>query len=255
MTTPSIKTLQRQGSRWYVDPRNGEKVVGVTSVLNCLPKPFLQYWASKVVAEEAVDNLGAVMNLVTADNRDGAVDFLKRAPGRSSGGAAEIGTAVHGIAEKLNRGEPTGPVHRDYQPWVASYEKFLSDWQPEFHEVEATCWSETDQYAGTADAFATIDGDRLVIDLKTGKGVYEEASLQMTAYASADYILESDGTQRPIPEVAAAAVVHVRPEGYSLVPVRIGDDVMDVFRSLLIVHRWDRETKRGVLGTPQKPTS
>ena len=253
MTVPSIKTITRYGSRYYIDPRHGSKVVGVTSVLRCLPKPFLQYWAAKVVAEEAVDNLGAVMNLVTSDNRSGAIDLLKRAPGRSSGAAADIGTQVHAVAEVLNRGEDPGLVHPDIEPWVNSYRQFLDDWQPSFSEVESTVWSDAHQYAGTADGFCSIDGDQLVMDLKSGKGVYEETSLQLTAYAFGDYLLSPDGTERPIPPVTAAAVVHVRPEGYELVPVRIGEDIFEVFKSLLTVHQWDSETKRGVLGASLKP--
>ena len=198
MTTPAIKTLTRSGSRFYVDPRNGAKVPGVTSVLRMLPKPFLQYWASKVVAEEAVDNLGAVMSLVTGDNRQAAVDMLKRAPGRSSGAAADIGTQVHAVAEQLNRGEDPGLIHPDIEPWVNHYREFLSDWQPTFHETEATVWSDEHGYAGTADGFCSIGTDSLVIDLKTGKGVYEETSLQLTAYAFGDYLLDQETLLREI---------------------------------------------------------
>jgi hypothetical protein len=35
--------------------------------------------------------------------------------------------------------------------------------------------------------------------------------------------------------------------------VRIGEDIFEVFKSLLTVHQWDSETKRGVLGAALKP--
>ena len=250
MTSPEIKTIKRSSSRWYVDPRNGEKVIGVTSVLRMLPKPFLQYWASKVVAETAVDNLGTVMNLVTADNRAGAIDFLKRSPGRSSGAAADTGTVIHGLVERLNRGEDIGPVHPDYEPWIDNYRRFLDDWQPTFVEVEATAWSNTFGYAGTLDAICTIEGDTVLVDLKTGRGVYEATALQLSAYAHADYLLSPDGTERPIPDLDGAAVIHLRPYFYSLVPVRTDESLFEVFKALLRVHLWDAEEKRGVIGTP-----
>ena len=251
MTTPQIATIRRSGSRWYVDPRDGSKNVGVTSVLRMQAKPFLQYWAAKVVAEEAVDSIGAVMNLITAGNRDAAVDMLKRAPGRSSGAAADTGTAVHGIVERINRGEDPGLIHPDHRPWIDQYERFLDEWQPTFLEVEATCWSEDPAYAGTMDGIALIDGETLLFDLKTGRGVYEEVSLQLSAYAAASYILEPDGSQRPIPELDGACVLHLRPDSADLIPIRIGPDIFEVFVALMRVLRWDTEEKRGVIGAPQ----
>ena len=54
MTTPEVKTIKRDGSRFYVDPVSGEKVPSVTSIVGCLPKRALQFWRGKMVAECAV---------------------------------------------------------------------------------------------------------------------------------------------------------------------------------------------------------
>ena len=250
MTEPSINTIKRSGSRFYVDPRNGAKVLGVTSAINQLSKPFLQYWASKLVAEEAVNNLGAVFNLVQNENEAAAIDFLKRAPTRSSGAAAETGTIVHGLVEQLNKGESLGLVHPDYAPWIERYNKFLDEFQPEFLEVETTAWSDTHGYAGTLDAIAKIDNQIVILDLKTGKGVYDSVALQLTAYSQADFLLDPDGTERPLPELDGAAVLHLRPDNYDLIPVRIGDDIFEVFLALVRLSKWDMEEKRTVLGAP-----
>ena len=253
MTTPAVKTIQRQNKRWYVHPVDGSKSIGVTSVLNELAKPFLQYWAAKVVATECVDNLGAVMNMITSHNRDGAVDFLKRAPGRSSGAAADTGTQLHAIVESINRGEGPGYVPPELQPTINHYHQFLADWEPEWVEVEATGFNKVDDYAGTMDGIAVIGGDLLLVDLKTGKGIYEELALQLNAYANFTELVTADGTSRPMPAVTGALALHLRPEGYRLIPVRLGDDIQEVFRSLLNLIKWTSEIKRGVLGTPQTP--
>ncbi|WP_036959367.1 hypothetical protein [Promicromonospora kroppenstedtii] len=79
MTNPKINTIKRGGSRLYVHPESARKVPGVTSVLNMLPKGFLKFWASKSVAEYAVNNIGAVVTLAMND-KSAAVDLLKRAP-------------------------------------------------------------------------------------------------------------------------------------------------------------------------------
>ena len=256
MTTPKMPTIKRAGMRWYPDPITGEKRIGVPSVLSMLPKPFLPRWAAKVVAEEAIDTIGPVMSLVADGKRDAAIQMLKGAPWRSSGDAASTGTALHDIAEQLNRGEDPGRIHPDLQPSVDHYKAFLDDWQPEFVEVEATAWGpDEDLWAGTMDAVIKLDGEQLIWDLKTGRGVYEEVALQLTAYSRARCIKEPDGTERPMPEVSGGAVLHLRPDGYRLIPVQISDDIYRVFQSLLVVAHWDAEMKKGVIGRPQKPNN
>ena len=181
MTTPKVSTLKRGGSRFYVNPTTQEKAIGVTSVAGMLPKPFLRYWATKVAAEWAVDNLGAVTNLLIGGQRDAAVDIIKRSPDRSTKIASDRGTTIHGLVEQMNRGEDLGTVHPDFQPDLDVYQTFLDKWQPEFLEVESTVWSETYGYAGTLDGICRIDGETIIYDLKTGKGVYPEVGLQLAA--------------------------------------------------------------------------
>ena len=253
MTTPTISTIKRSGSRFYVHPKSGDKFIGVTSVISMLPKPFLQYWASKVVAESAVENIGAVMNLISSGDKTAAIDMLKRAPTRSSGAAADTGTQLHAIAEQLNKGEDIGKVHPDLSDSVDQYKRFLDDWQPEFLEAEATVFNYDDEWAGTLDGIARIGDETIMFDLKTGKGVYEEVSLQLSAYANASCIVDPDGTERELPQIEGGAVLHLRPDKYELIPVRIGEDIYEVFKSLIHVTKWNSEIKKGVLGAPQKP--
>ena len=118
MTIPKVATQTKGNSRFYFDEATGERQPGVTSIINMLAKPGLRFWFAKTVAEEAVESFSTVLDLVGKQRHDDAVDFLKRAPGRRSGKAADIGTVVHGLVETLNRGEDLGPVHPDYQPFI-----------------------------------------------------------------------------------------------------------------------------------------
>lgn len=250
MTTPAVRTVKRGGSRFYVHPETNAKVPGVTSIVGNLPKPFLRYWGQKIVAEEAVDSLGSITQLVVAGKRDAAIDMLKRAPQRSTGEAARLGSDVHGLVEQINRGEDIGQLHPDLKPWIDQYSNFLSDFKPEWVEVESTVWSDTHKYAGTLDGICRIDGDLLLWDLKTGKDTYPEVGLQLAAYAHADYILTPDGEQRELPKVEYGAVLHLRPDKYVLKPVRIDADVFEVFKSLISVTDWVQEKSKTVLGAP-----
>lgn len=260
MTTPKINTIKREGSRLYVHPGTSEKVPGVTSVLNMLPKPFLKFWASKVTAETAVENLGSIVSIAMNDPA-GAVDYLKRAPDRFTANAAGNGTEVHDLYERLAKGEDVNErrLHPDLKPYLQHFREFEAEFEPEFVFLEETVWSEKHGYAGSFDFMAWIndpdaEGGRVLVigDWKTTRsGVHEEVALQLAAYKHADFILKADGEEVPIPaEIEAGVVVHARPEGWQVVPARIDEEVFENFLTLRRVFDWDRNVKKTVLGDP-----
>jgi len=254
MTSPP-NTIRRGNSRFYVEPVTGSKVPSVTSVVGMLPKPAIAFWRGKKVAECAVEDIGVVVDFVTRGNPTAAIDHLKKAPDRSSGDAARIGTDVHDLCARLAMGEELGNVHPELAGFIQQYERFISDFEPGFLEVEATAWSETHGYAGTLDWVGTIDGEVVICDIKTGaSGAWPEVALQLCAYANADHLIDAGGDRRPLPSIEAAAVLSLRPDRYDLYPVRLGDDVFDAFLALLRVFKWDAETSKTVLGkTPVDP--
>lgn len=256
MTTPKVNTISRGGSRLYVHPETAEKVPGVTSILNMLPKEFLKFWAAKVVAETAVENLGEVVGISMRD-KGAAVDFLKRAPQRFTSNAADNGTNVHDLFERMARGEDPGRVHPDLEPYVAIFLGFVEAFKPEFLHLEQTVWSDTHGYAGSFDFMAYVTdpktGERLLAigDWKTTRsGVHEEVAMQLSAYAHADYIVLPDGSKIEIPKVDVGLVVHARPEGGQVVPARIDDDVFETFLTLKKVYEYEKAGKKTVLGVP-----
>lgn len=254
MTSPKINTIKRGGSRLYVHPESAEKVPGVTSILNMLPKGFLKYWAAKVVAETAVESLGEVVSISMRD-RGAAIDFLKRAPDRFTNNSADAGTAVHDLYERLAKGEEIGRVHPDLLPYVGIYKGFEKTYKPEYLYLEETVWSETHGYAGSFDFIAKITdpdtSDRMTVvgDWKTTRsGVHAEVALQETAYSRADYIVLPDGSKAEIPALDGGIVVHARPEGGQVVPALLSDDLFAIFLALRQVWEWDREVSNTVLG-------
>lgn len=259
MTTPKVATVKRGGSRFYVHPSTRQKVPGVTSVVGMLPKDFLKFWAAKLVAETAVDNAGTVVQMMLSGEREGAVDWLKRAPQRNTGAASDIGTDAHDIFEKMARGQKLGRLHPDMKPFAKWYGEFLTKANPEFLHLEETVWSDGYGYAGSFDAIATIDmrpfgGDgyeTVIIDNKTTRsGVHAEVALQLSAYRHADYLLTEDGGQAELPHIDGGAVLHVRPEGWKLVPVRCDYEIFQAFQALLKVFHWDKDASKTVIGKP-----
>ncbi|MGO1048816.1 hypothetical protein [Crossiella sp. CA198] len=260
MTVPKVRTIQRGGSRFYIHPQTNDRVPGVTSVVGMLPKSFLTAWAAKKTAESAVEFLGEVVGIAMRD-RPAAIDFLKRSYRRDTAAAADIGTEVHEVCERLARGQAVGRLHPDIEVFATGFREFLETYQPEWLELEATVWSERYGYAGSFDWIARIGSDIVIGDNKTTRsGVHADVALQLAAYAHADYILRPDGTRDPLPEITSAAVLHLRPDtddptqpAWKLVPIRIEQDVFDAFLSLREVFRWDREIQGTVLGAPLTP--
>lgn len=251
MTTPKITTYRRGGSRFYVHPLTGDKVPGVTSILNMLPKPFLKAWAAKEVASTAVREIDVVRRLAETDP-DGAVDYLKRSPDRNTRAAADVGTAAHGVFETLALGGTMPRLTPDLEPFARHFADFLDTVQPTYLRQEDTVWSETHAYAGSFDALVEIQGTRAWVDNKTTRsGVHAEAALQLSAYAHADYLLDGDtGEQLLMPKADRGLVLHVRPEGWALYEVPIGDEVFEFFLALRQVFVWDSIASRGLPGRP-----
>lgn len=250
MTSPKIDTVKKGGSRFYLDPVDPTvRVPGVTSVLNMLPKPFLKWWAAKVVAETAVENAGTVVQMMLSGERQGAIEFLKKSPDRFTGKAADMGTEVHDLIEQLARGEKIGRVHPDVKPYIDGWRAFNEEFEPEYLFVEETVWSDTYGYAGSFDAIVKINGETIMLDNKTTRsGVHEEVALQMAAYINADHIVNADGTTTPLPAMSGAAVLHLRPEATKLIPVAVNDELFEAFKALLAVWKYDTQTKKGVIG-------
>jgi hypothetical protein len=143
-------------------------------------------------------------------------------------------------------------VPSDLAPFVDHFKEFLDLAQPEYHYLEETVWSDTHRYAGSFDAFATINGERVWIDNKTTRsGIHEEVGVQLAAYRFADNIIRSDGARIPMPKADGGAVLHIRPEGWQLVPVRADYALFEeVFLPLRKVFDYEQTTKKTIVGQP-----
>jgi hypothetical protein len=265
---PNVKTMHKGGSRFYVDHETRVSVPGVTSIIGMLPKPFLRFWGQKLVAEAAVDSFDYLQRMVETSGRDAVVDHLKNAPNRYTKLRANVGSEAHDLFERMIRGETIGRVHPDLEPYRRNFAEFLRDVNPELVRAEDIAWSDAHQYAGSFDAILrvwvikrldgklVIDPTRgpdsepvlLIVDWKTSKATYPDVALQMSAYASADKLIDPDGVEHPMPEFDGAAVLHITPDEWEFKPVDISAAVFDIFLALRQVFDWDRTLSKEVLG-------
>jgi hypothetical protein len=209
-------TLVRKETRFGHSYRlDGEPVKGVTSLLSAgLPKPALPRWAAKTVAEWVADNPDQVDALRTM-GRGPMIDALKAVPWQARDTAAARGTDIHAIADDLIHGrEVEVPEH--LLGYVNGYVQWLDHTQAEVIWTERPCASRKWQYAGTFDAIVRIGDRTALLDWKTSTGVYGDNACQISAYANAEFLLDHDGNEVPMPPVDDLGIVHIRPDGTDL---------------------------------------
>lgn len=263
MTTPKVATITIGGDRFYIDPKTGDKVPGVSSIKDALGKPGLLYGAVKQAAIFAVDNADTIKSLAASD-RQAAIDLVKRAHTRSWGNKAESGTGVHSIVEDLMRRQMDGgtgekiKVSPSQRKYIVNYARFVKRFKVKPLFLETTVWSETHRYAGTLDSlvemtFTEEERQRLelpsctitaIVDTKTGaSGVWKETALQQVAYKNADFIMLPNGDRVPMPNVDATFALWLRPEGYALIPLSSDESTWKAFLGLRDAYEWDKRSE------------
>lgn len=227
-----IRRVNRGKTHHYVDD-DGRRIPGVTTILgDGIPKPALINWAANTTIEYAVDHWERLSTLgpsVRTRELSGARYAAKDL-------AANRGTQVHAMAEKLIHGDRVA-VPDEIAGYVQSYVRFLDEFDVAPALVERTVYSAEHGYCGTLDLIADLlDPDdpepdpalrarkRWLLDIKTNRsGIFGETALQLAAYRYADvWIDEADGTESEMIEVDAVGAVHVRADGYDLIPVEAG---------------------------------
>jgi hypothetical protein len=262
--------IPKPSQGWYRVPGTDTKLRRVTTILNqgSTKGDVLSIWAANLVAEVALANLPRLVSTsLHAEQRAETYDWLRRAPLRKRDERADIGSAVHQIIEAHVLGQPLpADVMNDDEmaPYLTHFLRFVDEWQVTFEASEMVVGSFEYGYAGTLDyllkspliaAEFDIQASTVLLgDTKTGgeldvKGVYPEAALQMSAYRKAGVAWLRDGTKVPMPATHDRGVVlHLRPEGYRLIPIACGDDVFAQFRITQQAADWISGLSKTVVG-------
>lgn len=201
---------------------DGERVPGVTTVLNVLNKPALVPWANKLGLE--------------------GIDVKKYVDKMAS-----IGTLAHYLIECDLKNEQ--PDLNSYSPeeinlaenCLISYYEWKKTNNPEPVLIEAQLSSDVFRFGGTIDLYAVVDGQPYLIDLKTGKAIYPEMICQLAAYTK---LLQENNY--PVNMTQILRIGRDETEGFevqqkSLVELK---PYWNKFKAALDVYRADQEIRR-----------
>jgi hypothetical protein len=211
----------------------------VTTILNDgKPKPALVRWAANAAASAAVDRWDELAVLPVSER----LAILRNAPDDARNSAALRGQEIHHLAWQLVTGEPVDVPDEHLGP-VQAAARFL-----DAHAVapilrEVPVLNVTHRWAGTIDLLARVGGAVWLLDWKTGRGVYDEAALQLAAYSHAEYFQDEAGELQPWQRPDRCGVVHLGSDDATLYPVDGGDDTYLAFRYIAQVAAWSGRVK------------
>ena len=233
MTAPPL-AIQDEWRRKYIHPLSGECVPSVTTVLQMLPKDGLSSWMAKKAAEFAVERWEELGTLTPGER----LESIRTASEEVSRPAAEKGDLVHDIIDSWMSGRPRDDDPGQVNSYMNSFIRFLTDTRPRFIENEVCLFSRAYDYCGTADWIAELDGKIVLGDTKSGKAIYPEAALQVSALAHADFILRDNGDEEKIPPISDLMVLNVRPRSWKLARVKNSEACFQVFLGARRIYDW-----------------
>lgn len=166
--------------------------------------------------------------------------FLSRevytdAPQFAIEGAAKRGTAVHKATEALDK-FGTVECESDIAPFVQAYVQFRKDRSPEWEKIE---WPICNQklYAGTVDRYGTLDGKKVILDIKTTQSI---TGLHKVLYrAQLNLYKLAVLHEQPVEELW---ILQLKKDGtYKLIPMEFDDDLA---LACLTMHEAIKNSKR-----------
>lgn len=310
MTAPILPSPNRTDHlQLGLDPDDGAKqqaddlvLWSVTTIIGVLEKPALLYWTAEEAAKAAVASHRSLGQRIEEEGEEAVIKWLRDARFRRPADRlsnADLGTVCHAACEEYalsgnrpdasrleflvrQQGLSTG-VKSEVSVLVKMLDQFdgwLQRFTPSYQATEVAVYSPRFGYAGTTDAFLTIDGVRFIGDYKTSREPFdskgqlktpypEQVGLQLAAYRYAEmaavwrprrtekfrrryYLLgpSEQAVAQPVPEVDTGLVIHITTEACESFPIRCDEDVHRSFLFALEVFRWVNQTSKEVMGFP-----
>jgi hypothetical protein len=163
MIDPENQTITLTDQRFYRSGRTGNFLPSSSTILNCYPKSASFYEWLKVNGEQA--------------------DEIRDEAGRD-------GSIIHNLTERYDKGERVsllntdGTVSFSTRQWsmFERYVEFSERYKPTIIMNEENLVSDNLGYGGTLDRIINLNGNTLLIDIKTSNSLHNHYWLQMASY-------------------------------------------------------------------------
>ena len=243
MLTLAPRRITRSADHDYT--YDGKTYPGTTNILKIIDKSGpLMTWAANNTAEAAIELVNELPTMLAAIGPKGVKSALRERGTKKRDDAAQLGTDVHDLADRMIKGETLPEMPETTRVRVEHVARWweASGWT--MRASEAMLINPEMQYGGTLDLLAyDREGRTTLLDYKTGSGVYKEVVLQLTAYADATYI-ESDKGFFNMPAVDRMMVLHVTTEGAREIDIVISNLERLAWAACRDIYDWT-ESMRG----------
>lgn len=234
MPQTKSRIVRREFGSGHVYSLDGRRCPGVTTIIrNSSPAGGLLKWYGREAAEWALTHYDQREPLGDAE----WVKVCATAAERTRDVKAERGRQIHAAADALIDKKPI-EVPSDIAQQARLIVDFLETWRASVLARECVVFHSGHRYAGQFDVIAELaDGNRWLIDYKTGSGVYPDAALQLAAYRNAEFIVWQGG-DRKMPHIDKTGVLHITENDWRLIPVDTGPDVWAAFLNAIPLYRF-----------------
>lgn len=233
-----------QGRTWRLDGVPIPTAKAITQL--AVPSGGLGRWGARMSAAYAVSNWEQ-LGQIDAEQRRAAIaaaPFEERPASR--------GPTIQDLLAALWGGETRAAVTRRVPAELRPVWRAVCAWLDATDVTpvmwERVAWHPSRRYVAAVDLIAQLRGQRSrwLLAIETGETVHPEVRLRLAAAKYAPCLSSADGrSQTPWPRITATGVLHIQPQGVTLVPVAVGQPERVAFDAACRLAAWLRVNKPG----------
>jgi len=236
----------------------------VTTVLEAMGIAFgiASWYGAKHAARAAIEMIAELPRLIETLGPEATAKAIASAGNKYRDDAAQLGTEVHDLADKMIRGVELPFMTPTQLARVEHYRKWWEGEQKQGAKLRLSeamivrpmdpgnAWS---GWGGTFDLlYYDADGATVLADIKTGgkwgRKVYEKEVLQVAAYGMGKLVQPAEvgftlPSVYPMPKVDKYKVIHVTGEGCHPLAVDVTSREHMAFLAVLDLYHWQQEQK------------